>query len=56
MENVLDFARFRRMKFEQGKTDKELAALDFDQFGNPIPLERTNGNESNKEERTQETS
>lgn len=37
-DNVIDLARHRRMRFEAGKTEKELALIDFDVYGNPIPL------------------
>lgn len=40
MQNVIDLARVRRMRFETGKTERELAVIDFDEFGNPVPLER----------------
>ena len=40
MDNIIDLARLRRIKFEEKKTDRELSALDFDEFGNPIPLKK----------------
>lgn len=41
---VIDLARERRIRFESGKTDGELAAIDFDVYGNPIPLRRSDEN------------
>ena len=55
MDNVIDLARHRRMRYEAGKTERELAIIDFDVYGNPIPLERKNSGDE-KESSTQETS
>lgn len=43
MGNLIEIARVRRMRYESTKTERELSAVDFDEFGNPIPLEKGDG-------------
>lgn len=45
MDNVIDLVRIRRMRFEDKKSEKELSVIDFDEFGNPVPLGRKSGDE-----------